>query len=319
MLTTEFFRFDGSELAHKHRVSVNEGPALCFPLSACFSENSPLNCLHKTPALLHKKQMLREPSLLRCLCVNVFRPNRFVGGVQIKLAQRGWSNLRCQHRWDFLDRRRCLPDWLSLSGSPAITHTYEYASAVLEQPNYLQVNYWTLVLTEIPVWIDWVQPSPVDLTRKTLTSARIPQDSLITCHWYWGEWKPAITTFMSSMMLLLFPREHQRLHNIYCCCIYCYINVTLEGLVLWFDSPESTAGCVLSSLWLQGSAILAWLVWQRKNRGLVQLRLPPGCVTSCLLVLKQEPWYQEDTQDGFSDKIKIKYAVILKRLKYVFY
>lgn len=87
------------------------------PLLACFSENGPVNCLHKTPSLLHKKQMLRKPSLLGCLCINVFWPDRFVANVQIKPALRGWSNLCCQHRWDFLDRRRCLPDWLSVSVS----------------------------------------------------------------------------------------------------------------------------------------------------------------------------------------------------------
>lgn len=189
--------------------------SLVFPLLAHFGENGPVNCLHKAPAWLHKKQMLREPSLPRCWFFNVFWPDRFGGGVQIKPAQRAWSSLRCQHRWNFLGRQRCLPDWLSLSVSQQERghHSREDANAVLEQPNYLQVNCWTLVLTEIPLWIDWAQPSPVYLTRETLIRARIPRDTLIMCRWDLDESKPAITTFISSVMLLLFSREHQSLQN----------------------------------------------------------------------------------------------------------
>lgn len=170
-------------------------------LLACFSETVPVNWLHKTPTLLPKKQMLCEPSLLRCWRVNVFRPARFVGGVQIKPARRGdricavstdgtsWTG-----RGAFLIGCHSA----SVSGRPAITHTYKecsFGAAKLFASKSL--NFGSDRNTRV---------GSAFSSRRSL-EPRFPTDSLILGRWDLGERKPAITTFLSSMTLLFFQRS----------------------------------------------------------------------------------------------------------------
>lgn len=133
-------------------------------LLAHFSKNGHTKCLHKILLLLllHKKHK-HFASLVRFRCwyAIVFECIDSWAVCKPSLC-RSRSNLRCQHRWDFLDGQSNLPDWLSLSVSHSEPgyqsnrlHTYKEMNWALEKPNYLQVNCKTFIQRELPLRMDW--------------------------------------------------------------------------------------------------------------------------------------------------------------------
>lgn len=139
-----------------------------------FSENGHSKCLHKILLWLHNKHK-HFASLVhfRCLYAIVFECISSWAVYKPSLCK-SRSNLCCQHRWDFLDGRSFLPDWLSLSVSQSEAdyqsnrmHTYKEMNWALEKPNYLQVNCKTFIEGELPLRMDWEwTPEPTTVPQQ---------------------------------------------------------------------------------------------------------------------------------------------------------